>query len=135
MTEQNPKRRKLENSGFEYTVSVSNDTQQLNTIERNTNQLGHMIVALNARLDTYSTKTTEQTLKMDTILHKIAKLETNIDSLMIKNTQDAPRSVYRLVPIQDFSELWTDEQLYKKYDLNEKEIEFIESMVRPMELK
>ena len=87
MTEQNPKRRKLENSGFEYTVSVSNDTQQLNTIERNTNQLGHMIVALNARLDTYSTKTTEQTLKMDTILHKIAKLETNIDSLMIKNTQ------------------------------------------------
>ena len=55
--------------------------------------------------------------------------------LMIKNTQDAPRSVYRLVPIQDFSELWTDEQLYKKYDLNEKEIEFIESMVRPMELK
>ena len=87
MAEQNPKRRKLENSGFEYTVSVSNDTQQLNTIERNTNQLGHMILALNSRLDTYSTKTAEQTVKIDTILQKMANLETKMENLMTKNTQ------------------------------------------------
>jgi site-specific DNA-methyltransferase (adenine-specific) len=36
--------------------------------------------------------------------------------------------------VQDFSENWTDEKLYKKYDLDEKEIAFIESMIRPMEL-
>lgn len=50
-----------------------------------------------------------------------------------KTTQDAPREVYQFVPIQDFSHPWTDEMLYKKYGLNEDEITFIESMIRPME--
>jgi len=40
--------------------------------------------------------------------------------------------VYSLVPIQDFSKPWSDEQLYKKYKLTKAEIEFIEKMVRPM---
>ena len=52
--------------------------------------------------------------------------------LLIKNTQDAPKKVYELVPIQDFSKPWTDKELYEKYGLNESEIEFIESMIRPM---
>jgi site-specific DNA-methyltransferase (adenine-specific) len=50
-----------------------------------------------------------------------------------RNTQDAMRGVYSLVPQQDFSEPWTDEKLYKKYGLTKDEIAFIESMVRPME--
>ena len=50
-----------------------------------------------------------------------------------KNTQDAMRQVYEFVPLQDFSHPWTDEMLYKKYGLDEKEIAFIESMIRPME--
>jgi site-specific DNA-methyltransferase (adenine-specific) len=29
---------------------------------------------------------------------------------------------------------WTDEKLYKKYDLTAEEISFIESMIRPMDL-
>jgi site-specific DNA-methyltransferase (adenine-specific) len=53
--------------------------------------------------------------------------------LLIKNTQDAPQKVYSFVPMQDFTELWTDEKLYKKYGLTKDEIAFIESMVRPME--
>lgn len=40
---------------------------------------------------------------------------------------------FRFVPLQDFSEPWTDEKLYKKYNLSEEEIAFIESMIRPME--
>ena len=52
-----------------------------------------------------------------------------------KNTQDAMRAVYANVPIQDFSESWTDEKLYKKYGLTQEEIAFIESMIRPMELE
>lgn len=47
-----------------------------------------------------------------------------------KNTMMAPRSVYSFVPMQDFSKSWTDVELYKKYDLTEEEIEFIESMVK-----
>lgn len=53
--------------------------------------------------------------------------------LLKKNTQHAAAKVYQFVPIQDFSHPWTDEMLYKKYNLTEEEIAFIESMIRPME--
>lgn len=41
---------------------------------------------------------------------------------------------FSFVPLQDFSKPWTDDKLYKKYRLTKKEIDFIESMIRPMEL-
>lgn len=44
------------------------------------------------------------------------------------------RENYQFVPIQDFSEPWTDEKLYKKYGLTDNEIAFIESMIRPMDV-
>ena len=52
---------------------------------------------------------------------------------LLKNTQDATSKVYKFVPVQDFSQSWNDEKLYKKYGLTKKEIDFIKSMVRPME--
>jgi len=54
--------------------------------------------------------------------------------LLKKNTQNTSKDVYSFVPVQDFSQSWTDEKLYKKYNLTEEEIAFIESMIRPMEL-
>ena len=63
--------------------------------------------------------------------------------LMIKNTQMAMKPVYQFVPMQDFTEKsdidWSapipeiDKQLYKKYNLTQEEIDFIESMIKPME--
>ena len=50
-----------------------------------------------------------------------------------KPTQDAVSKVYQFVPMQNFNEPWTDEKLYKKYGLTQEEIDFIESMIRPME--
>ena len=50
-----------------------------------------------------------------------------------KNTQDALARVYEFIPLQDFSKPWTDEELYKKYNLSQEEINFIESMIKPME--
>mgnify|MGYP001756913262 FL=1 len=50
-----------------------------------------------------------------------------------KNTQDATKGTYQLIPLQDFTEPWTDEKLYKKYGLSKDEIHFIESMIRPMD--
>ena len=43
------------------------------------------------------------------------------------------RECFRFVPYEDFSKPWTDEELYKKYGLTDEEIQFIESMIRPME--
>jgi site-specific DNA-methyltransferase (adenine-specific) len=51
-----------------------------------------------------------------------------------KNTQDCMKKVYSFVPMQDFSEVWTNEKLYKKYGLTNEEIKFIESSVHPTEL-
>ena len=53
--------------------------------------------------------------------------------LQKKNAQHAMRGVYQFVPLQDFSKPWTDEELYKKYNLTKDEIAFIESMIKPME--
>ena len=43
------------------------------------------------------------------------------------------KGCFQFVPLQDFSKPWTDEELYKKYGLTDEEIQFIESMIRPME--
>jgi site-specific DNA-methyltransferase (adenine-specific) len=54
--------------------------------------------------------------------------------LLLKPTQHVTQKTYDLVPVQNFNELWTDEMLYEKYGITEAEIEFIDSMIRPMEL-
>ena len=48
-------------------------------------------------------------------------------------TQNISKDKFQFVPLQDFSHPWTDEMLYKKYGLDENEIAYIESMIRPME--
>jgi len=50
------------------------------------------------------------------------------------SAQDLARSAYSFVPIQDFSIAWTDERLYAKYGLTQEEIEYIENLIRPMEV-
>lgn len=42
-----------------------------------------------------------------------------------KQDQGASRSIYKLVPMQDFSESWNDDKLYRKYKLSEEEIRYI----------
>lgn len=62
---------------------------------------------------------------------------------VLKITQENTRDKWSKVPVQDFTEEsdinWLksiseiDKQLYKKYDLSQNEIQFIEDKVRPME--
>jgi site-specific DNA-methyltransferase (adenine-specific) len=54
--------------------------------------------------------------------------------LLSKPTQHATSKVYTFVPVQNFSESWSDEKLYDKYGISKEEIAFIESLVRPMDL-
>lgn len=51
-----------------------------------------------------------------------------------KMTQDATRSTYTWVPLQDFSHSWTDEMLFGKYQLTDEEIRYIDYLIRPMDL-
>lgn len=50
-------------------------------------------------------------------------------------TQDTAPKAFDLVPMQDFSKPWTDAELYAKYGLTDDEIAFIDSMIKPMDLK
>ncbi|MDB4349165.1 Eco57I restriction-modification methylase domain-containing protein [bacterium] len=50
-----------------------------------------------------------------------------------KITQHATHSTYEWVPMQEWNVLWNDAALYSKYKLNEEEINYIESLIRPME--
>ena len=62
---------------------------------------------------------------------------------ILKVSQNVYQNVYQFVPLQDFTEKsdidWSksvveiDQQLYAKYSLNDEEISFIESMIKPME--
>ena len=48
-------------------------------------------------------------------------------------TMQVNQSVFAYIPLQDFSRPWTDADLYAKYGLTDEEIQFIESMIKPME--
>lgn len=50
-----------------------------------------------------------------------------------KLTQHALRSTYSWIPIQVWDRQWTDEVLYKKYGLTIDEIDYIETVIRPMD--
>jgi len=51
---------------------------------------------------------------------------------LLSFSQDITRERFNFVPLVDYDQEWTDEKLYKKYKLTKEEIEFIESMIRPM---
>lgn len=52
--------------------------------------------------------------------------------LQFMSSINMTKDVYRFVPLQDFSEEWTDAKLYAKYGLTDEEVAYIESMIKPM---
>ena len=54
--------------------------------------------------------------------------------LLHKPSQDTTRKVYTFVPTQTWDRTWTDAELYANYGISKQEIEFIENVVRPMDL-
>lgn len=54
--------------------------------------------------------------------------------LLHKPSADTTRRVYTFVPSQTWDRQWTDEELYRKYDLSADEVAFIEKFVRPMDV-
>lgn len=51
---------------------------------------------------------------------------------MALSGQNITKKCFAFVPVQDFTHLWTDEMLYKKYNLSQEEIYYIESTIKPM---
>ncbi len=51
----------------------------------------------------------------------------------IRKNKNMTHETYLYAPIQDFTKIWTDAELYKKYDLNASEIAYIETMISDLE--
>lgn len=51
-----------------------------------------------------------------------------------KITQDALRGTYTWVPQQEWNRTWTDALLYEKYGLTQSEIDYVESVIKPMKV-
>ena len=54
--------------------------------------------------------------------------------LLHKPSQHTTRKVYNFVPTLDWNRKWSDQELYDKYGLSDYEIEFVEKMVRPLDV-
>lgn len=66
----------------------------------------------------------------------VSYIKTNFVRFLMLQTLSSihiTKNSFQFVPLQDFNEEWTDEKLYKKYGLTQEEIDFIESMIRPMD--
>ena len=50
-----------------------------------------------------------------------------------KKTQHNTREVFQFVPILDWTHPWTDSDLYRRYHLSTEEIQYVESMIRPLD--
>jgi site-specific DNA-methyltransferase (adenine-specific) len=70
----------------------------------------------------------------ESVLSYLACRLTRFLILLHKPSQDTTRKVYTFVPTQEWTRRWTDAELYAKYSLSANEIEFIEKIVRPMDL-
>ena len=51
----------------------------------------------------------------------------------VTSTQHLSKSNFRYVPVLDFTCEWTDEKLFDKYGLVQTEIDFIDTMIKPMD--
>jgi hypothetical protein len=95
--------------------------------------------------ETYLVIGAELDLDKNSALNLTRYLSTKFLRLLLslsKASQHATSKTYRFVPLQDFTNNsdidWSktiaeiDQQLYKKYNLSEEEIAFVESMIKPM---
>lgn len=50
--------------------------------------------------------------------------------LLAKNSQNMNQDIFRFVPIQILNKKWSDKELYDKYQINQHEIEFVNSVIK-----
>ena len=70
------------------------------------------------------------------VKNAISYIQTKFFRFMVmlkKSSQHATAGVYSFVPIQDFSEPWSDSKLFTKYSLTNEEVAFVDKMIKPME--
>lgn len=71
----------------------------------------------------------------ESVLSYLSCRLTRLLILLHKPSQHVTRKVYSFVPMQKWSQSWTDEKLYAKYGISAAQVAFIEKVVRPLSLE
>ncbi len=74
----------------------------------------------------------ETQAEAESVLSYLSCRLTRLLILLHKSSQHVTRKVYTFVPIQSWTQKWTDADLYDRYGLTADEIAFIEKIVRPL---
>jgi hypothetical protein len=72
--------------------------------------------------------------RAESVLSYLSCRLTRLLILLHKPSQHVTRKVYSFVPTQKWTRLWTDEDLYAKYNISAGQVAFIEKVVRPLNL-
>ena len=72
-------------------------------------------------------------VEAENCLHYLRCRFTRFLILQTMTSQHLSPERFQFVPLQDFTRPWTDADLYAKYHLTDEEIQFIESMIKPMD--
>ena len=68
--------------------------------------------------------------------HLVAYMKTRFVRFLLSNlllTQNIAKDKFRLIPIQDFKQSWTDSRLYQKYGLTDEEQLYVEALIKPID--
>ncbi len=74
----------------------------------------------------------DKKIQAESVLSYLSCRLTRLLILLHKPSQDTTRKVYTFVPTQNWTKIWTDEDLYEKYQITKEEVAFIERVVRPL---
>lgn len=89
---------------------------------------GEVITETYLMLDTFKEEA-EATNCLNYFRSKMARMLLSLGTSSLMYSKES----FQFVPLQDFSHPWTDEMLYEKYGLTQSEIDYIESLIKPME--
>jgi site-specific DNA-methyltransferase (adenine-specific) len=67
--------------------------------------------------------------------HLVSYMKTRFVRFLLSNlllTQNIAKDKFQLIPIRDFTREWNDFLLYEKYELTEKERQYIEDLIKPI---
>lgn len=53
---------------------------------------------------------------------------------LVKTTQNISKNCFAFVPVQNLNIAWNDDLLYEKYDITPEEADFIDSLIKPMDV-
>ena len=133
-----PNVKKLEDEEYKYKVIHTSKQTRYSNIKLDTYEQEKIFLNTSGYLspkvckDTDNTQVTLKIMDVTNSDNKLSYLKSKLVDFVIKKGKSSgfiPRHILRSLPSVDFSKNWTDEEIYKEFNLSEEEIKFVEKSV------